>query len=224
MSTYVLDTGETIVDETAQWLTWASWIGVPPFTLIATLGGLLERGRPFKEVFAAFDPGFDIDEEIERRRAAGETVPLTRDNLHHDVIPAVAALRSAGHSVLIAGNMTAAEQTELVALGLPVDAVLSPADLGARSSEPEFFAGLTRHLGGSNVDALFVSHRLDTTGKAAARAGMPYLYLERGPVARLRKGSAADLAVRHRITTLAELPHHAGRPVVGAAATIVEHG
>ncbi|WP_305783554.1 HAD family hydrolase [Symbioplanes lichenis] len=207
MTTFVLDTGETIVDETEQWFTWAKWMDVPPFTLIATLGGLLERGRPFKEVFAVLRPGFDIDEEIERRRAAGDSVRLTRDTLHKDVFPAISALVGQGHAVLIAGNMTAAEQAELRALALPVDAVLSSADLGARSAEPRFFAGLAAQTGPGTV---FVSHRLDTTGKAAARAGMPYLYLERGPIAMLRKGSRigldSDPVWRGLITTLTELP------------------
>ncbi|WP_412749653.1 HAD family hydrolase [Krasilnikovia sp. M28-CT-15] len=206
MSTVVFDFGETLVDETTQWSTWASWLGVPPFTLMATLGGLLERGRPFKEVFRLFDPTFDIDEEIERRRTLGDSVPLDRTTLHHDVAPTMDHLASAGYRLYIAGNMTPQERLCLAGLALPVTAVLSHGDLSARNSEAAFFGSLVQRLETATGDMVYVSHRLDTAGLAARQAGVPFLYLQRGPIAHLRLGKPSDRATRWRIVGLDDLP------------------
>jgi len=46
-----LDVGETIIDETRVWETWADILGVTRFTFIAAIGAMLARGRPFQEVF-----------------------------------------------------------------------------------------------------------------------------------------------------------------------------
>jgi len=46
-----LDVGETIIDETRVWETWADILGVTRFTFIAAIGAMLAHGRPFQEVF-----------------------------------------------------------------------------------------------------------------------------------------------------------------------------
>ena len=57
-----LDVGETLVDETRVWESWADWLGVPRFTFLAALGGIIERGEHHLQVFELFRPGFDLDE------------------------------------------------------------------------------------------------------------------------------------------------------------------
>jgi FMN hydrolase / 5-amino-6-(5-phospho-D-ribitylamino)uracil phosphatase len=185
--TVVFDCGETLVDETGQWTTWAGWLGVPPFTLMATVGGLLERGIPVTEAFDLFVPGFDIDAEIERRVALGQGVRLSHEDLHHDVQPAMKELTAAGVRLCIAGTMTADEQCRLSALGLPVAAVVSHSELGHRNSSPEFFTALALRLGTAPEGYTYVGHRLDTSYPAATAAGTPYVYLVRGPKAFLAR-------------------------------------
>lgn len=202
----VFDVGETLLDETRQWSTWASWLGVPPFTLMVALGAVLAQGRPFTDVFALFDPELNIDAEIERRRARGQAVIISREDLHPDVEPAMRELASAGHRLFLAGTMTSYERAELIALGLPVESVLSHEMLGARNREPAFFAALAARIATALGDVTYVGHRLDTSKVAADRAGVDYVYLPRGPIAALKQGTDADRRATRRVATLTDLP------------------
>lgn len=56
----VCDLGETLVDESALWSELADQVGVPRFTFMATLGGLIARGGTtgrFGTNLALIDPG-----------------------------------------------------------------------------------------------------------------------------------------------------------------------
>lgn len=203
--TVVFDCGETLVDETGQWTAWAGWLGVPLFTLMATVGGLLERGVPFAQAFGLFAPGFDIDAEIDRRLALGQGVQLSREDLHGDVQPAMKELAAAGVRQCIAGTMTADEQRRLAALELPVAAVVSHAELGHRNSSPRFFAALADRLGTAPDGFTYVGHRLDTSYPAALAAGTPYVYLVRGPKAFLALSRNTPLP-HPSVRSLGELP------------------
>lgn len=203
--TVVFDCGETLVDETGQWTTWAGWLGVPPFTLMATVGGLLEREVPFAQALGLFAPGFDIDAEIERRLALGQGVRLSHEDLHADVQPAMKELTAAGVRLCIAGTMTADEQRRLTALELPVAAVVSHTELGHRNSSPRFFAALADRLGTAPDGFTYVGHRLDTSYPAALAAGTPYVYLVRGPQAFLALSRNTPLP-EPSVRSLGELP------------------
>jgi N-acetyl-D-muramate 6-phosphate phosphatase len=181
-----LDAGETIIDETGQWTAWAEWLGETPFTVMVALGAILERGEPFKSVFSLFDDNFDIDGEIARRNALGTGYRITAAALHHDVRPAVAGLAAGGVQVVIAGTMTAAEQDEIRGLGLEVTNVISHSELGCTNREPEFFMRLAVLLGVEHDDLRYVSHRHDAVAPAAFRAGVGFLWLRRGPLARIK--------------------------------------
>jgi ribonucleotide monophosphatase NagD (HAD superfamily) len=41
------DVGETLIDETRIWSTWADILGLPRFTFLAAIGGAIARGRDF---------------------------------------------------------------------------------------------------------------------------------------------------------------------------------
>ena len=46
-----LDVGETIIDETRVWSTWADELGVPRLTFLAACGAVIERGGEHRDVF-----------------------------------------------------------------------------------------------------------------------------------------------------------------------------
>ena len=48
-----LDVGETLIDETRIWSTWARVLGVTPLTFMAVLGSVLARGGDHRETFDA---------------------------------------------------------------------------------------------------------------------------------------------------------------------------
>lgn len=69
LTTVCFDVGETLVDETAQWAAWATWLEVPLFC------GLIARGRDHREVVELLRPGSTFEREREARLAAGGPWP-----------------------------------------------------------------------------------------------------------------------------------------------------
>ncbi len=101
------DVGETIVDETREYGTWADWLGVPRHTFSAVFGAVIARGGDYRETFQHFRPGFDLHVERERRAEAGQPESFSEENLYEDARPCLAALREQGLLVGLAGNQTA---------------------------------------------------------------------------------------------------------------------
>jgi N-acetyl-D-muramate 6-phosphate phosphatase len=200
----VFDCGETLIDETSQWAAWASWLGTTPFTLMVTLGSVLERNRPFTDVFGLFEPGFDIDAEIEQRRRNGSGHSLTAADLHADVRPSLHQLSRSGLRLFIAGTMTPDERQSLADIGLPVDGILSHQAIGHKNADPAFFEAMAQQTGIPLAELLYVSHRLDTAGAAASEAGSAFAYLRRGPIARIRPDTGRVRA-RWRVDSLEQL-------------------
>lgn len=56
----VFDVGETLVDETREYGTWADWLGVPRHTLSSVFGAVIALGADYREAFQYFRPGFDL--------------------------------------------------------------------------------------------------------------------------------------------------------------------
>jgi hypothetical protein len=65
------DVGETLIDESREYGTWADWLGVPRHTFSAVFGAVIARGGDYREVFQRFKPGFDLDQERQARLDAG---------------------------------------------------------------------------------------------------------------------------------------------------------
>src|SRR5436305_13255692 len=101
------DVGETIVDESREYGTWADWLGMPRHTFSAVFGAVLARGGDYRETFQHFKPGFDLTTERERRAAAGKPEPFGEEDLHPDARSCPAALRAQGPRGGLAGNPTA---------------------------------------------------------------------------------------------------------------------
>ena len=68
-----LDVGETLIEETRTWSVWAEVLGVPPMTLMAAFGAVVERGRDHADVFDLLDvPDWRAVLSERRARAAAQ--------------------------------------------------------------------------------------------------------------------------------------------------------
>src|ERR1700754_1305338 len=106
ISAVFFDVGETLVDESREYGTWADWLGVPRHTFSAVFGAIIARGLDYRETFQVFRPGFDLSQEREKRTAAGQPEWFDEDDLYPDVRPTLAKLRNDGLWIGIAGNQT----------------------------------------------------------------------------------------------------------------------
>lgn len=80
------DVGETLFCEERSWEAWATWLGVPAWTLAAALGETIERRDDHRTAFEVVRPGFDLASE-QAARACAEPVgdeAEGRPALHRD--------------------------------------------------------------------------------------------------------------------------------------------
>jgi HAD superfamily hydrolase (TIGR01549 family) len=205
------DVGETLVDETRVWEGWADWLGVPRFTFLAALGGLIQRGEHHMGVFELFRPGFDLPAERAARREAGRLWSLEERDLYPDVRPTLSRLREAGYLVGISGNQPDGMTGALRALDLPVDLIENSADWGVEKPDPAFFTRVAALGGLSPGRIAYVGDRLDNDVLPAGEAGMFSVFLRRGPWG-LAHGRWPEVALaRLRIDALSELPEALAR-------------
>jgi hypothetical protein len=76
-----LDVGETIVDESREYGTWADWLGCRDTPFRQSWGAVIARGQHYRETFQVFRPGFNLGEERRRRTATGQPEGLSEENL-----------------------------------------------------------------------------------------------------------------------------------------------
>lgn len=207
ISAVVLDVGETLVDETREYGTWADWLGVPRHTFSAMFGAVIATGRDYREVFQHFRPGFDLATERERRAAAGKPEWFGEDDLYPDVRPSLSALRKMGVWVGVAGNQTSRAGAILRDLRLPADLIATSDDWGVSKPSAVFFEAVIAAASREADQIAYVGDRLDNDLRPAKAAGMRTVFLRRGPwgyIFAQDPGMAA--AADWRITSLAELP------------------
>jgi FMN phosphatase YigB (HAD superfamily) len=135
----VFDVGETIVDESREYGTWADWLGVPRHTFSSVFGAVIARGMDYRQAFQVFQPGFNLAQERERRAQAGQPETFGEENLYPDARPCLAALREQGLLVGVAGNQTSRAEQILHALDLPVDLIGTSDGWGVEKPQPSFF-------------------------------------------------------------------------------------
>jgi HAD superfamily hydrolase (TIGR01549 family) len=203
----VLDVGETLVDETREYGTWADWLGVPRHTFSAVFGAVIATGRDYREVFQHFRPGFDLDAERARRAEAHQPENFGEADLYQDVRPCMTALREMGVWVCLAGNQTTRAGVILRGLGLPADMIATSDDWGVAKPHPAFFQAV---IGAAQCPAdriVYVGDRLDNDLKPAKSAGMRTAFIRRGPWGFIWEThpDMAD-AADWRMRSLAELP------------------
>ena len=110
-----LDVGETLIDETRIWSTWADVLGIPRMTFMAAFGAVVARGQEHHDVFALLGiPDWRSRlPDVQRRYGGFQAV-----DLYPDALPAIAALRDAGIGSSVIGNQPAERTAELRALGV----------------------------------------------------------------------------------------------------------
>jgi HAD superfamily hydrolase (TIGR01549 family) len=174
-----LDVGETIIDESRVWETWADILGVTRFTFIATIGAMLARGRPFHEAFEFL--GFTHREPYRAQFTTAYAGFQERD-LYPDALPALDALRVAGYRLAIIANQPVERTAELRFIGVRAEVMAMSDEMGAHKPAPEFFAQALRLMGDPPPGSVaYVGDRLDNDIYPAAAAGMRPVWLRRGP-------------------------------------------
>ena len=126
----VFDVGETLVDETREYGTWADWLGVPRHTFSSVFGAVIALGMDYRDAFQYFQPGFDLATERAKRADAGRSEWFGEDDLYPDVRPCMAALREMGIWVGVAGNQTSRAGEILRELDLPADLIATSEEWG----------------------------------------------------------------------------------------------
>jgi FMN phosphatase YigB (HAD superfamily) len=201
------DVGETLVSEDGVWGAWADWYGVPRLTLFGVLGAVVERRGHHLDVLRAFDPSFSLAAAESARAAAGRSYALSPADLYPDAVPCLAALKTSGLLVGVAGNQPPDVSERLFAsLGLDLDVNASSAAWGVEKPDPAFFTRLASSVGLPPAEIAYVGDRVDNDVLPAKAAGMTAVFLRRGPWGYVHatwpEAAAADL----RIESLAALP------------------
>jgi FMN phosphatase YigB (HAD superfamily) len=200
------DVGETIVDETREWGTWADWLGVPRHTFSAVFGATLARGLDFRETFQVFRPGFDMAEERDRRAQAGRPHVVTEENLYSDARPCLTGLREQGLRIGLAGNQTATAEAALQAMNFSVDVIGTSDGWGVEKPSAAFFERVVAEARCPADQVLYVGDRLDNDVRPAQEVGLATALIRRGPWANILDEPTVSDRCLFRIDSLAELP------------------
>jgi len=175
------DAGETLIDESREYGSWADWLGVPRHTFSSVFGAVIARGGDYREVFQYFRPGFDLAGERQARLDSGVGEYVNGHDLYPDVRPCLQALRGAGYFVGVAGNQTARAGRFLRELNLPCDVLATSDDWGVAKPDLRFFDELAAVTGHPRSEIAYVGDRLDNDIAPAARAGLFNVWIRRGP-------------------------------------------
>lgn len=203
MNTVLFDVGETLVDETRLWSGWATWLGVPEFTVYGVLGGLAALELDHTLFLELLRPGAVLEAELAAKQATGLTWELSADDLYPDALPCLTALAADGWRIVLGGNQPATAQQSVESLGLPADLVVSSDGLGAAKPSAEFFVRAAAAAGVRVDDCVHVGDRVDNDVVAARAAGMTPVHVRRGPWGILH---ADDPRIDRQVTSLADVP------------------
>jgi HAD superfamily hydrolase (TIGR01549 family) len=191
----VLDIGETLIDETRIWSTWADVLGVPRFTLLGVIGGVAAQGGDHRDAFALL--GID-DWQAHEPQVQARYGGFRREDLYADALPALRALEQAGLGVAVIGNQPASRTGELRALGIDPDVMAMSDALGVSKPDPAFFTRVLELVGSPPpADVAYVGDRVDNDVVPSASAGLRAVWLRRGPWGYLHRdadGAAALVA------------------------------
>jgi HAD superfamily hydrolase (TIGR01549 family) len=203
----VFDVGETLIDETRLWGEWADWLGISRLTFFAALGAVIEKGQHHREVFNLVRPGIDFTQTRQERENQGWRSSILADDLYPDALPCIAALRSRGYRVGIAGNQKAKTEDELRALGIDADFIGSSENWSVEKPAQEFFHQIVRVSGLAPQEIAYVGDRLDNDVLPASQAGMVGIFLRRGPWGVVHAAKPEVRFAKLRVETLRELPN-----------------
>src|SRR4029450_453905 len=139
------DAGETLVDETGIWERAADAAGVPRFTLMATLGGLITRGDHHSRVW----------EVLGAKRGPSMFQP---DELYPDALGCLTELRARGVLVGVVGNTPREFEDDM---RKHADFVGSSASWGVEKPAPAFFERIVAETGVDPGEIAYVGDRVD---------------------------------------------------------------
>ncbi|AHH21282.1 HAD superfamily hydrolase [Nocardia nova SH22a] len=207
ISAVVFDVGETLVDESREYGSWADWLGVPRHTFSAVFGATIANGLDYRHAFQAFRPGFDLTRERQARVDAGVPETYGEDDLYSDVRPALSKLQELGVWVGVVGNQTVRSGKILRSLDLPTDFIATSDDWGVEKPSVEFFAKVVEVAPCVASEIVYVGDRIDNDVAPAKKAGMRTAYIQRGAWGWILRDSpeVADLS-DWKIRDLTELP------------------
>ncbi|MBL1108195.1 HAD family hydrolase [Streptomyces sp. 5-8] len=125
-------------------------------------------------------------------------------SLFPDVLPALDALAAGHRHAVLSNSSITVQEHKLRTLGIldRFEAVLCAAELGVSKPDAGAFLAACEALGLPPHEVAYVGDHPEIDGRGAAEAGLLSVWIDRG-TARVR---AAEEAVAHRISTLAELP------------------
>ena len=182
----VFDVGETLVDETRLWQQVAKDAGVPAFTLMGTIGGLITRGEHHQRVWEVLG-----------------TDPVPGDfssaDFYPDALPCLRRLNDAGFLVGAVGN-TPASTEEL--LRPHTSFVGSSTRWGVEKPSSGFFERLIAECARPSAEIAYVGDRVDNDIAPAIAAGIIGVHIRRGPWGHLQETPAGAISIR----SLNELP------------------
>jgi HAD superfamily hydrolase (TIGR01662 family) len=199
------DVGETLIDESTEYGTWADWLGVPRHTFSAMFGAVIARGEDYRQVFQHFKPGFDLAVERQRREEAGLGERITEADLYPDARPCLQTLKDRGFIVGIAGNQTSKAEAILRSFDLPVHIIGTSATWGAEKPSVEFFEKVISATGCAPAEIVYVGDRLDNDIRPARAAGLRTVLIERGPWAYVLASDEEADRPHLRVRSLGEL-------------------
>ncbi|MFF3020334.1 HAD family hydrolase [Streptomyces sp. NPDC057939] len=179
--TVVLDIGETLTRDDRYWASWADWLGVARHTLSALVGAVVVDGRDNADAIRMLRPDVDIAAEYAARDAAGRGEQIDETDLYGDVRPTLAALRTAGVRVVIAGNQSPKAGDLLRSLELPADLVVTSGEWGVAKPSRAFFEQVLAVSERPAVETLYVGDHPANDIHPAKAAGLRTAHLRRGP-------------------------------------------
>ncbi len=173
-----LDIGETLIEETRVWTTWAGLLGVTPLVLHGALGAAVASGGSYPEALERFDPAWqDRITEFEGRFGG-----FVAADLYPDAISGIAAFWSAGLRVAVIGNQPASRSAELQAIGVRPDVMAMSDEIGASKPDQAFYEQALVAMGGPDpASVVYVGDRVDNDILPAKAAGLAAVHLRRGP-------------------------------------------
>jgi FMN phosphatase YigB (HAD superfamily) len=195
----VLDVGETLVDETRVFRTWAEIFRLPEFTLMAVLGGSITNADKPEDWRRFFELIHHPDWQDSRPDFEARYGSLRPDDLYPDALRAIDGLRERGYRVAVTANQPARRHAELEALGVNVDAMGMSDAMGVHKPDPAFFARTLELMGSPKPGSVaYVGDRVDNDVRPSAAAGMRAVWIRRGPWGLLHEDQdgIANLVVR----------------------------
>lgn len=200
------DVGETIVDETREYGTWADWLGVPRHTFSAVFGAVIATGSDYRETFQYFRRGFELGIERQRRIDAEQPETFAEEDLYPDARPCLAALQALGLRVGLAGNQTRRAEAVLRSLDLSVDTIGTSDSWGVEKPSPAFFSRMVEEAQCPASAVLYVGDRVDNDIGPAQRAGLATALLRRGPWGYILRDEVLEARCLFDLSDLTRLP------------------